>query len=293
MGKSTREHLNKVAKDQGVALPYPDDKVEGEVEVKVEDGKLIYCVKDTGDKVLDGDHSPDKFLHFKDISFDGLIGLSRISLANTAISIAQSAEAFGEEFFNKGGWSRGIIETDQAMGDDAFTAFAKRWKANANFGTPVLDMGKKYKQLKIPMEDAQFIATREFQLQDIARVFRVPPHLLADMSKATYSNIENAGIEFVTYGLRPMVKRYEAELELKLLGDQLGKKNIRFNLDGILRGDTASRTAYYAAMKQNKIMTTNEIRGLENMNPLEGGDVLENPNTSSDKSTNDGQEQEI
>jgi len=258
------------------------------VTIKVANGKIVYKVKDTGDKVLDKEHSPDKFLHFKDISFDGLIGQSRISLANDAISIAQSAEAFGKEFFDKGGHSKGVIETDQAMGDEAFQAFAKRWKANANYGTPVLDMGKKYKQLQIPMQDAQFISTREFQLQDIARVFRVPPHLLADLSRATFSNIEHSDLQFVKYGLRPMVKRYEHELELKLLGDDLGKKTIRFNLDGILRGDTASRSAYFAALKQNELYTTNEIRVMNGDNPIDNpkADELANPATSSNK-TND------
>jgi HK97 family phage portal protein len=90
-------------------------------------------------------------------------------------------------------------------------------------------------------------------------------------------------IQFVKYTLRPLVKRYEQELELKLFGDDLGTRNVRFNLDGILRGDTAARSAYYAMMKQNKIMTTNEIRSLENLNPIEGGDILENPATSTDK----------
>lgn len=263
--------------------PVDPDKVE----LKVDSGKLFYRVKDTGDKVLDKDHSPDKFLHFKDISFDGILGQSRISLANDAIAIAQSAEAFGKEFFDKGGHSKGVIETDQAMSDEAFATFAKRWAQNANFGTPLLDMGKKYKQLQIPMQDAQFIATREFQLQDIARVFRVPPHLLADLSRATFSNIEHSDIQFVKYGLRPMCKRYEHELELKLLGDDLGKKSIRFNLDGILRGDTKTRAEYYSKMRQMEAMTANEVRELENMNPMEGGDELKNPATTSNKQTND------
>lgn len=253
------------------------------VEIKVEGGKLLYVVTGTGDTVLDKEHPPNKFLHFKDISFNGLIGLSRITLAKKAIQLGLEAEEFGLDFFKKGGHSKGTIEMDGQMGDDAYSTFKQRWDDNANFGTPLLDNGMKYHQLVIPPEDAQFIATREFQLQDIARVFRVPPHLLADLSRATFSNIEHSDIQFVKYGLRPMVKRFEHELELKLLGDDLGKKIIRFNLDGILRGDTASRSNYYSTMKQNKIMTTNEIRALENMNPHPDGNILENPSTSSDK----------
>jgi len=255
----------------------------GSVQIVTEKGKLIYRVKAPGDKVLDGDHSPSKFLHFKDISFDGIIGLSRISLANQTISLCKSAEDFGKEFFDKGGQSKGMIESEGTMGDEAYETFKKRWEANVNFGTPLLEGGKKYKPVPIPMADAQFIATREFQLQDIARVFRVPPHLLADLSRATFSNIEHSDLQFVKYGLRPMVKRYEQELEVKLLGDDLGMKSIRFNLDGILRGDTTSRSQYFAALKQNELYTTNEIRRMNGDNPSKDpkADLLENPNTTS------------
>jgi len=256
------------------------------VIVLVEKGKLIYRVAGTQDNRLDKDHTPDKFLHFKDISYDGLVGLSRITLAKRAIELGLEAENFGLTFFQKGGISKGVIEMDGALGDDAYATFSKRWNENVNHGTPILDQGMKYKQLVIPPEDAQFIESRNFQLQDIARVFRVPPHLLADLSRATFSNIEHSDIQFVKYGLRPMVKRYENELELKLLGDDLGKKVIRFNLDGILRGDTAAQGTWIQVMKQNKILTTNEIRAKINYNPIEGGDVLENPATSSDKSGN-------
>lgn len=257
------------------------------VIIKADGGRLIYKVTGTGDKVLDGDHSPNKFLHFKDISYDGILGLSRISLANDAISLGLSQEDFGKDFFDKGGHSKGIIEVEGQLGDEGYASLKKSWDANANFGTGFLDQGAKYKQLAIPMADAQFIASREFQLQDVARVFRVPPHLLSDLSRATYSNIEHSDLQFMKYGLRPMVKRYEHELESKLLGDNLGKKTIRFNLDGILRGDTASRATYLAAMKQNELYTTNELRITNGDNPIDDpkADLLENPNTTSNTKT--------
>ena len=259
----------------------------GAVEVVIEKGKLVYKVRDTGDAKLDKDHSPDKFLHFKDISFNGYVGISRISYAQKAIELGLQAQEFGLDFFKKGGSAKGVIEMDGQLDAEGFKTFKKHWDENANQGTPILDMGKKYKQLTIPPEDAQFIASREFQLQDIARIFRVPPHLLADLSRATFSNIEQSDIQFVKYSLRPMVKRYEHELEGKLLGDDLGKKSIRFNLDGILRGDTATRAQYYSIMRQIEAMTANEVRGLENMNPLPGGDKLGNPATTSNKTNNE------
>jgi len=256
------------------------------VTIKVEGGGLVYEVQGHGDKTIDKRHKPDQFLHFKDISFDGIIGVSRIEYAKRAINLGISAEKFSKEFFDKGGHSKGVIEMEGQLGDDAYATFKKRWDQNANHGTPILDMGKKYKPIPIPMEDAMFIAARQFQIQDIARIYRVPPHLLADLSRATFSNIEHSDIQFVKYGLRPMVKRYEHELENKLLTDKT--KSIRFNLDGILRGDTATRAEYISKMIQAKVINRNEARGLENYNPVEGGDVFENPMTSTNKNNDDG-----
>jgi len=271
--------ISKYGKEVKRLTPINPEKVL----IIAEDGKLIYRVDGTGDRVLDGDHAPNKFLHFKDVSFDGIIGQSRVSLANQTISLCREAEKFGKEFFDKGGHSKGVIEMDGIMAPDGFKAFKEHWDANANHGTAILDQGKKYRPIPIPMADAQFIATREFQLQDIARVFGVPPHLLSDLSRATYSNIEQTDLSFVKYHLRPMVKRYEHELELKLLGNDLGQKSIRFNLDGILRGDTTSRAAYFGSLKQNKLYTTNEIRVMNGDNPSDdpSADTLENPNTTS------------
>ena len=223
--------------------------------------------------------------------FHYLVEEEGIELRNIYIEFMRKAKNKGhnpKEFFDKGGHSKGIIEVDGQLGDEGYESLKKSWDANANFGTGFLDQGAKYKQLAIPMADAQFIASREFQLQDVARVFRVPPHLLSDLSRATYSNIEHSDLQFMKYGLRPMVKRYEHELESKLLGDDLGKKTIRFNLDGILRGDTASRATYLAAMKQNELYTTNELRITNGDNPIDDpkADILLNPNTTSNKNGN-------
>ena len=278
---------NFISKSKGmpVALsPINPDKME----VLVEGGKLIYRISDTGDRVLDGDHTPNKILHFKDLSLDGIKGKSRILLAKEAIGLGLAAEKFGGEFFGNGTQARGVLQHPGTMGDEAYNNFKKSWSNKSNMSTPILEEGMVYNQISIPPEAAQFIASREFQLQDIARVFRVPPHLLADLSRATFSNIEQSDIQFVKYTLRPLVKRYEQELEVKLLGDDLGKKNIRFNLDGILRGDTATRAEYLSKMIQAKIMNRNEARAIENLNPVPGGEEFENPATSSGKTKQDG-----
>jgi len=256
------------------------------VEVVVEDGKLIYRVQDSGNPALDEDWKPEQILHFKDLSVDGYIGMSKILLAKEAIGLGIAAEKFGAEFFGNGSQARGVLQHPTQMGDKAWKRFQESWKKKDNMSTPILEEGMTYNQITIPPEAAQFIASREFQIQDISRVFRIPPSLLGDLSRATFSNVEHLDLQMVKYTVRPLVKRYEQELERKLLGDQIGKKNIRFNLDGILRGDTTARAAYYTVMKQMKIMTTNEIRSLENLNPIDGGDILENPSTTSEKNGN-------
>ena len=271
-------YISKYGGKVSALTPIPPSKVE----VIAEEGRLIYRVSGTHDPILDKDHFPAKILHFKDISFNGYKGISRIQYAKRAIELGISAEKFSKEFFDKGGHAKGVIEMAGQMGDEQYSTFKKRWDQNANHGTPILDQGKTYKQLTMPIEDAMFISARQFQLQDIARIFRVPPHLLADLSRATFSNIEHSDIQFVKYSLRPMVKRFENELEYKLL-ENPGEKNIRFNLDGILRGDTATRGEYLSKMVQAKILNRNEARAIENYNPVPGGEVFENPATSTDK----------
>jgi HK97 family phage portal protein len=259
------------------------------VKPEIKNGKLVYKVQDSGD--LNGEHSADKILHFKDISTDGIVGKSRIALAREAIGLGIAAEKFGAEFFGKGGHSSGILEVDTVLGDEARESFKENWEKNANHGTPLLENGIKYKSITIPPDDAQFLATREFQVQDIARVYNIPPNLLMDLSHATFSNIEHQDIQFVKYSLRPTVERYEHELEFKLLpDDQLGEKEIRFNLDAMLRGDMQSRSTFYASAISNTWLSPNEVRAIENLNPREGGDVYENPNTQS-KNNNNGNEE--
>jgi HK97 family phage portal protein len=256
------------------------------VEPKIQNGRLVYVISGAGEGI-DGTYQIDKILHFKDITTDGIKGKSRITLAREAIGLGLGAEEFGAEFFGKGGHSSAVLETDGNLDDAAFKRFQESWSQNENHGTPLLEYGIKYKSITVPPDDAQFLATREFQVQDIARVFGVPPNLLADLSHATFSNIEHQDIQFVKYSLRPMVERYEHEIEWKLIDDSdIGKKEVRFNLNSMLRGDMKSRSEFYASAITNTWMSPNEVRKLEDMNPYEGGDSYENPNTTSNTGNN-------
>lgn len=254
------------------------------VTPQVSNNKLVYKISEADKRGLEPEYEPKDMLHFRGFSVDGIVGKSPIRDASEAIGLGLAAEEFGSSFFNNKGHSKGVIEMEGSLDDASFKAFKDSWSKNKDHGTPLLEYGMKYKQLSIPPEDAQFLATREFQLQDIARIYHIPPHLLGDLSRATFSNVEHSDIQFVKYGLRPMVKRYERELEVKLFPE--GGKYVRFNLDGILRGDTQTRTAYYASAIQHKWMNANEVRALENMNPRPGGEVYENPNTTGNGKSN-------
>lgn len=255
------------------------------IEPRIESGRLIYVVRDYENKGLKPRYEPKDILHFRGFSTDGIKGRSPIREAAESIGLGLAAEQFGATFFNGKGHSKGVIEMDGHLDDASYERFMKSWQKNKDHGTPLLEHGMKYHQLSIPPEDAQFIGTRQFQLQDIARIYHIPPHLLGELSRSTFSNVEHSDIQFVKYGLRPMVKRYEKELEVKLWPDRFDRY-VRFNLDGILRGDTTTRTSYYSQAIQNTWLSPNEVRRLENMNPREGGDVYQNPNTSTNGQDN-------
>ena len=135
----------------------------------------------------------------------------------------------------------------------------------------------KYHQIGIPPEEAQFLETRKFQLNEIARLYRIPPHMIGDLDKSSFNNIEQQSLEFVKYTLDPWVIRWEQALQKALLlPGEKGKYFVKFNLDGLLRGDYKSRMEGYATGRQNGWLSANDIREMENMNPIsdeEGGNL--------------------
>ena len=243
-------------------------------------GEVLYLA-DATIRGLQGTYRQKDILHFKGLTTDGLLGRSPIADAAQAIGIGLSSENFGATFFNNQGISKGVLEMDGSLDEESRNAWAKSWKNNQDHGTPLLEYGIKYKALNVPPEEAQFLQTRTFQLEDIARIFHIPPPLIGVLGDSSFSSIESLDIAFVKYGLRPKIKKFEKELEAKLFPNELGKKNILFNLDGLMRGDTATRAEYYSKMIASRVLSPNDVRKLENMNPYEGGDSYENPNTTS------------
>ena len=175
--------------------------------------------------------------------------------------------------YRKGGNIKAVLETDGNLGDEAYNTFLKHFQAASNFETPLLEYGIKYKQLSVNPVAAQLVQSETMSIQDIARILNVPPHMIAELSHATFSNIEHQTIQFVQYSLRPVVRKIEIELESKLLFDsERDTVSIKFSLDGLLRGDTTARSAFYHNAILDGYMTRNEVRSLEGLEHAPGLD---------------------
>jgi len=223
---------------------------------------------------------PSDVLHIPGLGFDGLVGYSPIAMAKNAIGLAMATEEYGAKFFANGAAPGGVLEHPGTIKDpqkvkDSWNA-AYQGSTNSH-RVAVLEEGMKYQQIGIPPEQAQFLETRKFQINEIARIFRVPPHMLADLEKSSFSNIEQQSLEFVKYTLDPWVVRWEQNMFRSLLtASEKPTVFIKFNVDGLLRGDYVSRMSGYATARQNGWMSANDIRELENLDRIPeelGGDL--------------------
>jgi len=222
----------------------------------------------------------DEVLHIPGLGFDGLIGYSPIAMAKNAIGMAIATEEYGATFFANGANPGGVLEHPGIVKDpkrlrDSWNA-VYQGSGNAH-RIAVLEEGVKFSPIGIPPDQAQFLETRKFQINEIARIFRVPPHMLADLEKSSFSNIEQQSLEFVKYTLDPWVIRWEQAIQKALfLPSEKQQYFVKFNLDGLLRGDYQSRMSGYATGRQNGWLSSNDIRELENLNaipPELGGDL--------------------
>ena len=251
-------------------------------------GRLYYRYRKSSDdapevsknKPSDVILAPSEVLHILGLGFDGLVGYSPIAMAKNAVGLAMAAEEYGAKFFANGAAPSGVLEHPGTLKDPE--RIRESWQstfggsANSN-KIAVLEEGLKYTPIAISPEQAQFLETRKFQINEIARIFRVPPHMLADLEKSSFSNIEQQSLEFVKYTLDPWVIRWEQAMNKSLLLES-EKRDVftKFNVDGLLRGDYQSRMTGYATARQNGWMSANDIRQLENLDriPAElGGDL--------------------
>lgn len=221
----------------------------------------------------------ESVLHLRGLGGDGIIGYSPIQMHRESIGLGKAAEEFGSRFFGNDARPGGILEHPGVLGDDAYKRVKGNWASehgglDKSHKIAILEEGMKFHEVGIPPEDAQFLETRKFQVQDIARIYRMPPHKMADLDRATFSNIEHLSIEFVTDTLMPWLVRWEKRANLQLLtGEERKRLYIEHLIDGLLRGDIKSRYEAYAIGRQNGFLSTNDIREKENMNGIDGGDV--------------------
>jgi HK97 family phage portal protein len=217
----------------------------------------------------------DQFMHIPALGYDGIKGLSPIALHRASIGMSIAAEEFGAKFYENGTKLSGVLEHPGKLGPGAKKDMRESWsdiyagKQNAG-RVAVLEEGMKFSALSMPLEDAQYIESRKFQITDIARIFGVPPHKIGDLERATFSNIEQQSISFVVDTLLPWVKRWESEINRSCL-PRGGRYFVKFNLAGLLRGDIASRYAAYKIGRDGGWLCADDIRELEDMNPLPDG----------------------
>ena len=250
-----------------------------------ENGRLYYKYYRGNDEAIRSKEyevilSPYDVLHVPGLGFDGLVGYSPIAMAKNAIGLAMATEEYGAKFFANGAAPSGVLEHPGTLKNP--DKVRESW--NATFGgshnankVAVLEEGMKYTPISISPEQAQFLETRKFQINEIARIFRVPPHMVGDLEKSSFSNIEQQSLEFVKYTLEPWLVRWEQSMVRSLLSPSEKREYfIKFNVDGLLRGDYASRMSGYATARQNGWMSANDIRELENLDRIpaeEGGDL--------------------
>ena len=249
------------------------------VERDTQTGKIKYTYSDdiTNQTYV---YRPDQVFHLKSLSIDGVTGLSPIAQAREAVGLSLATEEYGAKFFGNGARPGGVLEHPGILKDPEKLreSWNKVYQGTRNsHKVAVLEEGMKYHTIGIAPEDAQFLETRKYQVNEICRIFRVPPHLVGDLERATFSNIEHQSIEFVQHTIRPWLVRWEQAISRSLLDE---KERLlyfaKFNVDGLMRGDYKSRMEGYAVGRQNGWLSANDIRGLEDLPPIpkeQGGDV--------------------
>ncbi len=222
--------------------------------------------------------------HIPAFSHDGICGLTPVIQCASAITLGMQYELYNKNFFKNGAFTSGTVEFPGRMSDDAFTRFKKdfetSYKGLINAGKPIiLEEGATFKPLSISQADAQFMESRRFQLEEIARMYRVPLTLLQDFGRATWNNMEQQQLFFVMFTILPWAKRWEENIKAQIMTKAQRDSGlyVEFQLNNLLRGDAKTRAELYASGRQNGWLSINDIRKLENMNPVDGGDAYMQP----------------
>lgn len=235
-----------------------------DVDIKEINGERIYSVRDYGVVM------PDNMLEVCNMH-----RMSPIRLHRENIGLAKAAQDFGSEYFGQKGQMTGVLASDQPLRKEQMDVIQNSWNSSSmNAGTKLLPFGFKYQRITITPDEAQFIETRKFQAEEICRIYSVPPSLVQLPSQTTYNNVEQQNLQFARHTIAPWAKRIEQEIDRKLI-QSFERPDIysKFNMNDLYRGDLAGRTNFYTQMLQSGVMSINEVRAKEQMNPVEGGDT--------------------
>ena len=236
-------------------------------------GKLIYITTINGKEFV---IPAADILHIPARTRDGITGISPIRAHAETIGLGIAATKFGAEFFGNGASLGGVLEVEKGLGKEAKQALKDSWeklKAGGYQGVAVLEEGLKYRRIGIPPNEAQFLETRRFQVSEVARIFNIPPHMLRDLEKSSFSNISEQSIEFMRYSMTPWVIKWEQELNRKLLTrEDRAKYYFKFNINGLLRGTQQQRYESYQTGILTGFLSRNEARQYEDINTIEGLD---------------------
>ena len=274
--------FNQIIRDgrNGILGLYPLLPENVEVD-RDEHGELYYVYhaytdEAPGEKNKDIYFRRDEILHIPGLGFNGLVGFSPIAMMKNALGTNLAVEKYGSAFFKNGAQPSGVLEHPGVLKDPE--KIRRNWSAvyggaNNAHQVALLEEGMSYKPISLPPEDSQFLSTRQFGVEEICRIFRVPPHMVQDLQRATFNNIEHMGIEFVMHTLMPWLVRIEQDMIKDLLVEEEQNELFpKFNVDGLMRGDYKSRMEGYAIAINNGIMSVNDVRRLENMDPLDEAD---------------------
>ncbi len=235
-----------------------------DVDVKEVDGQRVFVIRDYGAV------TQDNMLEISNMN-----RMSPIRLHRENMGLAKAAQDFGSEYFGQKGQMTGVLASDQPLRKEQMDVIQNSWNQSAmNAGTKLLPFGFKYQRITITPDEAQFIETRKFQAEEICRIYSVPPSLVQLETQTTFNNVEQQNLQFARHTISPWAKRIEQEIDRKLI-QSFERPDVysQFNMNDLYRGDLSARTSFYKEMLQTGVMSINEVRRKENMNPVEGGDT--------------------
>lgn len=266
------------------------DIIEGKPDIFEVEGVFFY--KFSG---IDKPIRSEDILHFKAWSLDGISGNSPLKIFNETIGRAIAEIEYASSYYGNGAHLSGLLIPEKPLNKEQGAQLVESFNRGQSGPDKIgkvgyVPFGIKYQQLGANLSDSNYIASRKLTVDDIANITGVHPILLANMDSATFSNVEELNRTFVQYTLRAWCKRYENEFNSKAFGENKEGYFIRFNLDGMLRGDSEARSKLYTSLYNMQAISPNEVRGFENMNPYEGGEKYGMPLASNIKQQDENTE---